>query len=228
MKIINGIYENMDCMELMARYPDKHFDLAIVDPPYGIHSKLSRGEKGQHNFHKLYREASWKDESPSKEYFKELYRVSKNQIIFGANYYPENLIKSSGWIFWDKDRGGNLSFSDGEIIYTSFDYPTRKIKIVWDGFRKCEITNKIHPTQKPVKLYEWLLINYAKPNDLILDTHVGSASSLIACENLGYKYVASELDPDYYKQSMARLQKHLAQPNLLTNIVSKPIQMDLL
>jgi site-specific DNA-methyltransferase (adenine-specific) len=214
-----GEYYNMDCMELMAKYPDKHFDLAIVDPPYGIRedgyrennrSKLAKSK----NYHK----ALWDFPRPDFKYFDELFRVSKNQFIWGANNYPEYLKQSSCWIVWDKDNSGN--FADCELAYSSFKTAVRKFKYRWNGMLQEDMKNKeirIHPTQKPIALYKWILSNYAKSNDLILDTHVGSASSLIACEDMGFKYVACELDKEYYTMSMDRLSKHLAQGKLFDN-----------
>ena len=213
---MTGEYYNIDCMELMEKYPDKHFDLAIVDPPYGIRedghrennrSKLARSK----NYHK----ALWDFPRPDYKYFRELFRVSKNQFIWGSNNYPEYLKQSSCWIVWDKDNSGN--FADCELAYGSFKTAVRRFKYRWNGMLQEDMKNKeirIHPTQKPVALYKWLLSNYAKQGDLILDTHVGSASSLIACEDMGFKYVGCELDKDYYNQSMERLTKHLAQGKL--------------
>ena len=211
-----GEYYNIDCMELMAKYPDKHFDLAIVDPPYGIREDGHR-ENNRSKFAKSknYHKALWDFPRPDFKYFDELFRVSKNQFIWGANNYPEYLKQSSCWIVWDKDNSGN--FADCELAYGSFKTAVRKFKYRWNGMLQEDMKNKeirIHPTQKPVALYKWLLSNYAKQGDLIIDTHVGSASSLIACEDMGFKYVGCELDKEYYSQSMERLTKHLAQGKL--------------
>lgn len=203
-----GEYYNIDCMELMSRYPDKHFDLAIVDPEYGINAANMQMGKGKN---KLWIKKNWDKNKSNDLYFIELFRISKKQIIWGGNYY--HLPTTGGYIFWDKDRQKDVSFADGELAWTSFLNNLKKITIKYDGFLGAD-NIRIHPTQKPVKLYEWLLTNYAKPNDLILDTHCGSASSLIACENLGFKYVASELDTDYYTQSLKRLQDHCKQEKL--------------
>ena len=227
-----GEYYNIDCMELMSHYPDKHFDLAIVDPEYGVNisKNICYGMGRKNNKYKAtkYIAKKWDSSPPNKEYFKELIRVSKNQIIFGYNYFTEILGSSNSLIFWDKLIGDN-NFSAGELIYTSFKHNLRKItiSIASESNRvSCNINiavgnARIHPTQKPVKLYEWLLNNYAKPNDLILDTHCGSASSLIACENLGFKYVASELDTDYYSESLKRLKTHLLQDKLFQPVIQK-------
>ena len=205
---------NEDNMKLMARYPDNYFDLAIVDPPYGI------GESGANNHKRTggrakarnYKAFAGNDkEIPSKEYFDELKRVSKNQIIWGGNYMVEYLKKSMGWIFWDKDTGAQ-DFSDGELAYTSFNRALKKYKYTWCGFRQGptnqRIENRIHPTQKPVKLYEWILMNYAKEGDKILDTHRGSASLDIACHNLGFDLVTCELDKEYFNDGNKRLNQH--------------------
>ena len=209
-------YYNEDCMAGMARYPDKHFDLAIVDPPYGI------GESGKTNktrsklaVAKDYESFHGDDlKSPDVEYFQELMRVSKNQIIWGANHYISKIpYDRSCWIVWDKENGDN-DFADCELAWTSFKSAVRRFKSRWAGMLQGNMKNKehrIHPTQKPVALYKWLLKNYAKPGDKILDTHVGSASSLIACYDLGFDAVGFELDPDYYQASLERLQKHQRQ-----------------
>lgn len=216
-----GEYYNMDCMELMAKYPDKHFDLAIVDPPYGI-DVINTGFVGGGKLAKAknYGSKNWDKNAPLYSYFIELKRISKNQIIWGANHFIQNIpnANSSCWIVWDKDNKNN-DFADCELAWTSFKTAVRKFKFKWNGMLQENMKNKeirIHPTQKPVKLYEWILTKYAKPTDLILDTHVGSASSLIACENTGNKYVGCELDKDYYKESMKRLTNHLKQGKLFT------------
>ena len=159
-----------DCMEGMKRYPDKFFELAIVDPPYGIGDKLLRGGKtGTVKFHEQYELNKWDNERPSPEYFAELFRVSKNQIIWGANYYFDYLQPSRGIIAWDKNLGQPYNFSHFELAWTSFDCIARKVVI------SSNTGDRLHPTQKPIALYSWLLQNYAKQGDKILDTHVGSA-----------------------------------------------------
>ena len=211
-------YYNMDCMQGMKEFPDKYFDLAIVDPPYGI------GENGDKNHTrcklakaKNYKAFSGNDiEPPSKEYFDELFRVSKNQIIWGANHFISKIpYDSSCWIVWDKDNTGD--FADCELAWTSFDSAVRKFKYRWNGMLQENMKNKeirIHPTQKPVALYEWILSRYAKDGDIILDTHAGSASSLIACYNTNHKFVGFELDEYYYKVSKQRLDTEMAQMRL--------------
>ena len=204
-----------DCMTYLKEYKDNHFDLAIVDPPYGIgESKKKRKNQKTNKWKnpktKKHNTKDWDKEKPTKEYFKELFRVSKNQIIWGGNYFTKYLPSSMGWVFWDK-KNGNCDFSDGELAFTSFNKGLRKFDWLWNGFQKQRPEKRIHPTQKPVALYRWLLQNYAKPNDLILDTHVGSASSLIACEIEGFDYVGFEKDKDYFRDSSKRIEQHLAQ-----------------
>lgn len=208
-----------DCMEYMRQQPDKSFDLAIVDPPYGINR--DGGETGKN--WKLYEQKSWDSSRPSKEYFEELFRVSKNQIIWGANYFVEHLPPSMGWIYWDK--GQKLSMSDGELGFSSFQKALRSIVL-----NRCYIGENggnIHPTQKPVKLYEWLLTNYAKPGQRILDTHLGSGSSAIAANNFGVDFVGCELDADYYAAAKQRFENSQLQETLFI-IEEKPEQEQLL
>jgi site-specific DNA-methyltransferase (adenine-specific) len=195
---------NEDNMKLMKRYEDNHFDLAIVDPPYGIgESNKKQRTRKKHINRVLHKVKQWDNEIPSDEYFKELKRISKNQIIWGANYMVQHLEPSMGWIFWEKKIGGD--FSDGELAYTSFKRAL-KMYTKWSGGN-----HKIHPTQKPVKLYEWLLMNYAKEGNKILDTHLGSGSIAIACHNLNYDLTACELDKEYYDAAMKRLKQHQQQ-----------------
>ena len=209
---------NEDCMELMSRFPDNHFELAIVDPPYGIKESSRKREntvssKWKNPKKKIHNTKEWDNEIPSANYFNELFRVSKNQIVWGANYMVEHLPPSMGWIFWDK-KNGNSDFSDGEFAYTSFKKGSRQFEWLWSGFRKQEPETRIHPTQKPVKLYEWLLMNYAKEGDKILDTHLGSGSIAIACHNLGFDLTACEIDKDYFDAAMKRIEQHKAQQRL--------------
>ena len=210
---LTGFY-NIDCMEGMKQIPDNYFELAIVDPPYGIGidgQKESICKNPKHN-RKEHIQKTWDKSIPGAEYFRELERVSKNQIIWGANYFVEHMNKGTkGWIVWDKGQHG-LTMSDAELAYSSFNIPTRvtvinRVELLKDG--------TMHPTQKPIKLYKWLLKNYAKEGDKILDTHVGSASSLIACYDMGFEYLGFELDEDYYNMAKARLEKHQSQLNLL-------------
>jgi len=218
---------NEDNMELMARYEDNYFDLAIVDPPYGIGfdggHKPTQGKSGKSkSFNKekiLYKKGNWDNERPSKKYFNELERVSKNQIIWGGNYFADLLPPKKGWIYWDKKitNANNKNYSDGELAYTSFDCILRKYTYDWIGFgylNNPQKQKKIHPTEKPISLYEWLLMNYAKEGDKILDTHLGSGSIAIACHNLGYDLTACELDKDYYNAAIKRIEQHKAQQRL--------------
>jgi site-specific DNA-methyltransferase (adenine-specific) len=202
---MNELY-NMDCMEGMRQFPDKYFELAIVDPPYGIGANKMQLGNGKR---KIYRgKDDWDKQPPSEEYFKELFRVSKNQIVWGANHFISRMpLDSRCWIFWDKGTGDN-DFADGELAWTSFKSPVRKYFKSWVGANAKEKQehDRIHPTQKPIALYKWLLKNYANEGDKILDTHVGSASSLIACHDYGFEYIGFEIDPDYYKAAKERLE----------------------
>ena len=193
-------------MELMARYEDNHFDLAIVDPPYGIgmdgQKESKKGKKSDRKYHK---QKQWDYAIPNKKYFDELQRVSKNQIIWGGNYFVENLTKGTkGWIVWFKGQIG-LTMSDCELAYSSFQRATRVVNINRVDLLK---QNTIHPTEKPIRLYQWLLMNYAKDGDKILDTHLGSGSIAIACHNLGFDLTACELDKDYYEAAIKRIEQH--------------------
>lgn len=204
-----------DCMDLetgLPSYPNKFFDLAIVDPPYGIGEDGSKNHtRGCLAMSRNYKAFAGNDKNPPNEaYFQEIKRVSKHQIIWGANHFISRLpFDSSAWIVWDKENG-ETDFADCELAWTSFKTAVRKVKFKWQGMLQADMKNKearIHPTQKPVKLYRWLLENYAKPGQLILDTHVGSASSLIACESMGFDYVGFEIDPDYYAAAKNRMSK---------------------
>lgn len=210
---------NEDNMDLMSRYPDNYFDLAIVDPPYGIgmHQTvgISIGKSKGFTKKKHYQKKKWDNEIPSQEYFDELFRISKNQIIWGANYFTKKIPVVKNYIFWyKKGKSVDNKFNDGELAYVSLGR-TRMIDIWWNGVGVINSgENKIHPTQKPVKLYEWLLMNYAKENDKILDTHLGSGSIAIACHNLGFDLTSCELDKDYYKMAMKRIKEHTNQQRL--------------
>ena len=209
---------NIDCMEYMRGLPDKYFDLACVDPPYGINAANTFGgeerKSGNGAANKTaFKKKDWDLNVPDKSYFDELLRVSKNQIIWGANYMSNFLPPSMGWIVWDKDNG-TTKFSDGELAFTSFDRALRIWSYTWNGMIQGDMKNKelrIHPTQKPVKLYEWLLQNYAKQGDRILDTHLGSGSSAIAAHYGGFDFVGCELDTDYYNAAKKRFEQATAQ-----------------
>ncbi len=221
MKVTDKIEITNECnMELMARYPDNHFDLAIVDPPYGINESNNTdfGKKTKNSATKKtnYKKKDWDKIVPNDDYFNELIRVSKNQIIWGINNFNYNF--SSGRIFWDKDVPPKFySSSKGEIAYKSFNKSIDLVKITWNGMIQHDMKNKeirVHPTQKPVKLYEWLLKNYAKENDKILDTHLGSGSIAIACHNRGFELTACELDKEYYEASIKRFKQQTAQTTI--------------
>ncbi len=208
---------NEDNMELMSRYEDKYFDLAIVDPPYGIgfgeFNRTNKNTDGTRVKANKYKQSNWDDEIPNDNYFKELKRVSKNQIVWGGNYFPY-LWKTGckGFIFWYK---GNPvpNFADGELAYTSFNKVAKMYNYRYYGNLEGNTSagEKYHPTQKPISLYEWLLMNYAKEGDKILDTHLGSGSIALACHNLGYDLTACELDAEYYNAAMKRLKQHQQQ-----------------
>ena len=225
-----GFY-NMDCMEGMKDFPDKYFDLAVVDPPYGINATKFSNGTGLKNHSKNNSTAvkvrkgrlnkgagklkgrvlnnlncDWDFAPPPKEYFDELFRVSKNQIIWGGNYF--DLPPTRGIIVWDKMQPWE-NFSQVEYAWTSFNSPAALYK-----YRNTNDKGKIHPTQKPVDIYIYILQRYAKPGDVILDTHVGSGSSLIACRETGHKYVGFEIDKEYYDKAKARIDASVAQTNI--------------
>ena len=197
---------NEDNMALMARYPDNYFDLAIVDPPYGININESIGRrKGmKHSGHK---KATWDNDIPNTDYFNDLFRVSKNQIIWGGNYFVMPPTKC--FIIWDKCYSEDVSFSRYEYAWSSFNKTSKGF--VFNGQANID---KIHPTQKPVALYKWLLDKYAKQGDKILDTHLGSGSIAIACHDYGFDLVACELDKEYFDKAMERINNHVAQQKL--------------
>lgn len=217
-----GFY-NMDCMEAMKGFPDGFFDLAIVDPPYGIGenpkkalTRARRTKKWNNPKPVVYGGGDW-DIRPKEDYFKELFRVSNNQIIWGANYFTQFLPPSMGWIAWyKKGHSPNCDFSDCEFAFTSFNKASKFFDFPWVGFGAVNAKEKrIHNTQKPVALYNWILKNYANKGDKILDTHVGSASSLIACHRAGLEYWGFEIDPVYYKAAKERLDRETAQVNIM-------------
>ena len=199
---------NMDCMEYMATLPDKAFELAIVDPPYGI--GMSGGNVGYKGNNNLERK-EWDKDIPPQKYFDKLFRVSQNQIIWGGNYFP--LPPTRCFIVWDKGEGFyGRSYAEGEMAWTSFNQNAKLFKR--DPLCNGDYHGKIHHTQKPVALYEWLLTHYAKPGDKILDTHLGSGSSRIAAYNLGFDFVGCEIDEDYFKAQEERFKAHTAQESL--------------
>jgi len=205
---------NEDNMVLMARYPDNYFDLAIVDPPYGKRPtrENNMGVK-KNNFNT--KDDLW-DIKPNKEYFTELFRISKNQIIWGGNYFIDNLYPTNSFIIWDKEKIGEI-FADCEFAWSSFNSVAKIYKFQWHGMLQGNMKNKekiTHPTQKPVALYKWLLKNYATEGDKILDTHLGSMSIAIACLDMGFELTGCELDKDYFDAGMARVEAHKAKPQI--------------
>jgi site-specific DNA-methyltransferase (adenine-specific) len=214
---------NMDCVEGMKQYPDKFFDLAIVDPPYGINADGAQNKAAESRIKangkskagrgwKLYKETKWDLGIPTDDYFSELFRVSKNQIVWGGNYMTEYLPPSMGWIVWDKGQR-DFSLADGELAWCSFD---RALRIfTYSRGAALAADERIHPTQKPVKLYRWLLQNYAKEGDKILDTHLGSGSSRIAAYDMGFDFTAFELDKDYFEAQEKRFKEQTAQLKLI-------------
>ena len=218
----------VDCMEYLATLPDKAFSLAITDPPYGV--KRDKGFGGFGGFgapiaRKKYK-GEWDSQRPEKSYFDELIRVSEHQIIWGGNFYTDIIPQANHWLFWDK-QNTMPTFGDGELAWTSFQRNSVKRHILeYNGLLGRE-KERIHPTQKPVKLYEWLLTNYATPGDRILDTHLGSCSSVIACLNMGYEITGCELDPDYFAAGVERVRNSQRQETLFTPAQPKQDQLTL-
>lgn len=211
-RCLNRLY-NADCMEAMKQIPDKFFQLAITDPPYGIGidgQKLSINKNPKHN-RKAHTQKNWDRGIPKEDYFRELERISENQIIWGGNYFVKYLQAGhKGWIVWDKGQRG-LTMSDCELAYTSFDTPTRivtinRVELLKDG--------TFHPTQKPVKLYEWVLSKYAKPGDRIIDTHAGSGASLVACHRMRFEWLGFEIDKEYFTKADERIKTEQAQMSI--------------
>ena len=235
----------MDCMDFMRQFPDGYFQLGIIDPPYGIGedggNTKGRALRKDGSFipkvdkrngaaiavkPKEYKAGGWDNAAPDEEYFKELRRVTKNQIVWGANHFISKIpFDSPAWIVWNK-LNGTSDFADCELAWTSFDTAVKKIDFMWSGFRQGASLKegrtmqgnmkireeRIHPTQKPVPLYEFLLRNYARPGDKILDTHVGSGSSRIAAYKMGFDFWGCEIDPDYYRDSEKRFKEAIAMP----------------
>ena len=208
---------NQDCMEAMKEMSDNQFDLAIVDPPYGIQINSAGWIKAKKQ-KKIHKQANWDDKPPTKEFFTELFRVSKNQIIWGGNYF--DLPPTRCFLIWDKVV--RMDQADCELAWTSFSKSARIFRYAKgneSGFapKSTDIDKQfanIHPTQKPVKLYEWLLMNYAKEGDTILDTHLGSGSITIACENLGFELTGYEIDKEYFEAAKKRIEQHKQQGRL--------------
>lgn len=201
-----SVVHNADCMDIMVQYPNKYFDLAVVDPPYGIGAgKMTLGKGGGVARNNNYKKKEWDSNAPPEVYFNELLRVSKNQIIWGANHFLGWV--GSGWIVWDKDNG-DTDYADCELAYTSFNKPVRKFLYRWKGMLQGDMKNKesrIHPTQKPVKLYDWIYKNYLPNGGNVIDTHLGSGSNRIAADKAGnINFVGVELDKDYFEAQEKR------------------------
>jgi len=209
--IDNATIHNIDCMEYMKSLPDNAFDLAIVDPPYGIDAANMTMGKGSANDLGIHKKKNWDKAIPNENYFNELFRISKNQIIWGGNYFLDYLGNTRCILTWDK-LDYNSDFAAFEMAWTSFNKNCKTFQRARSS--QGDSNGKIHPTQKPIKLYEWLLTNYAKQGDKILDTHLGSGSHAIACNNLGFELTACELDKDYYEASIKRIQQATAQERL--------------
>ena len=202
-----------DCMDVMKAFPDGYFDLAIVDPPYGIRVGDNKQGMGRRkgDARATYKMGEWDHEAPPVEYFAELRRVSRNQIVWGANHFIERLpINSACWIVWDKMFSNEVSFAAAELAWTSFDSTAKKFQChpLQDG--------RIHPTQKPVKLYDWLLATYSAPGQRVLDTHMGSGSIAIAAHYAGIHLTACEIDPDYFEAAKARIARETSQTDLFS------------
>ena len=199
---------NYDCIAIMKQYPDKIFDLAVVDPPYGIGAnkmQLGNGKK------KIYRgENDWDNSIPTAEYWEQLFRVSKNQIVWGGNYMTEYLKPTGAWLFWDKGTGDN-DFADGELAWTSYNGALRKITKSWVGANAKDGLERIHPTQKPIYLYDWIFNRFCERGNLILDTHLGSGSSRISAHKAKLHFVGCEIDKRYYEAQEARFKNFISQ-----------------
>ncbi len=205
-----------DCMELMAKTPDNYYDLAIVDPPYGIGAgskKFINRNTANKRAEKFYKDNDWDNYTPDANYWNELFRISKNWIVWGGNYFTNYLQPSRCFIVWDKKTGDN-SYADCELALTSFDANAKIVTKFWLGAHAQDTDGRFHPTQKPVALYKWLLTKYAKQGDKIFDSHGGSMSIAIACHDLNFDLDVCELDTDYYKQAVKRYENHKLQQRI--------------
>lgn len=203
---------NEDCIEVMKRYHDKYFDLAVVDPPYGMNVNMNAGRKKDTKSKKRTIK-KWDTETPTAEYWNELFRVSKNQIVWGANYMTEYLPTKMGWIFWDKCVAAACSFSDGELAWSSYDKALKKAVIPYSGFIGME-GEKFHPTTKPIKLYDWIFKNYATEGMKIIDTHLGSGSSRISANKYKLDFVGCEIDKEYFDKQNKQYADFISQTRL--------------
>lgn len=210
---------NMDCMDFMKEFPDKFFDLAIVDPPYGIGYDIAANKTNgtQYGVAKAakreYAASGWDNSIPDKIYFNELFRVSKNQIIWGGNYFTEFLYPTKGWLFWYKHTNGD--FSDGELAWTSFGKPLKVFDFLWNGMLQGNMKNKqerIHPTEKPFQLYQWCLKEFGNNGDKIIDTHLGSGSNRVACFKGGFDLYATEIDKEIFDAQEKRFKEAINEP----------------
>jgi len=198
-----------DCMAFMSGLGENAYDLAVVDPPYGINKDGQVKTTGGHGGRKAHAFKGWDKSTPDAEYFSQLMWISKNQIIWGANYFSKYLPSSMGWVFWDK--GQRINQSDGELAFTSFERALRVVE-----YNRVELLKEgtMHPTQKPIVLYKWLLKKYAKPGDSILDTHGGSMSSVIAAYDMGFDITCIELDKDYFDAAVKRIKRFMSEPKI--------------
>lgn len=218
MKATSEVF-NEDCIEVMKRYPDKFFDLAVVDPPYGIGESMKKREntssdKWKNPYKKQHNPKEWDKQAPSEVYFDELLRVSKNQIIWGANHFISRIpYDSSCWLVWDK-KNGESDFADCELAWTSFDKAVRKFDWLWNGFQKQKPETRIHPTQKPLALYDWIYNQFSKDAQFILDTHLGSGSSRLAAHKHKLNFVGCEIDKEYFDASEKRYKEFISQLTL--------------
>jgi site-specific DNA-methyltransferase (adenine-specific) len=211
-----------DCLDLMRATPDGAFDLAVVDPPYGIGAAAMQMGTGKN---KGWTKKTWDSSTPGADYFEELFRVSKRQIIWGGNYF--DLPQRGGWIFWDKELNKDISFGDGELAWTNFLTVVKKAPVQYSGFLGADV-ERIHPTQKPVQLYRWLLTRHAQPGDRLLDTHLGSGSSAVAAVELGFQLTACEIDADYFQGACRRIEQAYKQrPLFEAEPQRKPEQLGL-
>lgn len=204
---VPSVVYNEDCVAGLKRFSDNYFDLAIVDPPYGIDWMQQIQNPNTKANWKQYENKEWDKQTPTDEYWEQLFRVSKNQIVWGGNYMTDKLYPSSCWLIWDKMQ--EFSGAVFEMAWTSFKSPAKAFRM--SRVEAYANQNKIHPTQKPVRLYDWILNNYAKEGDLILDTHIGSGSSRIACNKGGFNFTGFEIDKDYYEAQEKRFKDFVSQ-----------------